>query len=152
MALFYQLSPLLVITPDFIACHASPPRTAVSRETLVNARQFPDVVHELTWGRRKTPNWPVGYSRSDVKRFRKSLGVEEARPFIVAHYPQSAQGTLWLDAGEIPNHHIVYSARSDRVALFTRIDGELLSQVYPVRQLRDALSKDTPQVMESGTP
>lgn len=137
MALFYQLSPLIVVTADFMACHASPPRTAISRETLINARQFPDLVHELTWGRLKTPSWPVGYSRGHVKRFRKSLGIEESRPFIVAHYPQSANSTLWLNAGEIPNHHIVFSARPDRVALFTRIDGELLSQIYPVKRLRD---------------
>jgi len=137
MAVFYQLSPLVVLSKDFIACHAGPPNAAVSRETLIDARQFPDIVHDLTWNRIKTPNWPVGYSRSQVKRFRKSLELDESLPFIVAHYPQSADGTLWMDAGDIANHHILFSARRNRVALFTRVDDELLPQIFPVKKLRD---------------
>lgn len=140
MIIFYQLCPLVVLSRDFLACHAGPPRTAINIETLVEARQFPELVHELTWSRLKTRHWPTGYSRAQVKRFRKSLGQEDSLPFIVAHYPQSADKTLWLNAGEIPNHHIVFSARRDRVGLFVRIDDELLPQVYPVRRLGDLAS------------
>lgn len=135
MGVFYQLSPLVVLSPDFLACHAGPPRSAVSAETLVEARQFPEIVHDLTWNRLKTPLWPAGYGKGQVKRFRKSLELNEATPFIVAHFPQDRTGTLWLNAGEIPNHHIVYSARTNQAGMFTRVDGVLVPQKWPVRKL-----------------
>jgi len=100
------------------------------------------MVHEMTWNRMKTKGWPLGYTRGDVKRFRKSLDLEETRPFIVAHYPQGPKGTVWLNAGEIPDHHIIYSARDDSVGLFTRIGGEMLSQVYPAESLLDVINRD----------
>jgi hypothetical protein len=89
-----------------------------SFESLVEARQFPKPVHELTWNRIKSKNWVVGYQRGDVKRFRKSLGLNDTVSFIVAHYPQNKKDNLWLNINEIPNHHIVFSARTDQVGLF----------------------------------
>ena len=135
MGVFYQLSPLVVLSPDFLACHAGPPRLAVTTETLVDARQFPEIVHDLTWNRLKTPVWPAGYGKGQVKRFRKSLELSEATPFIVAHFPQDRTGTLWLNAGEIPNHHIVFSARANQAGMFARVNGVLLPQKWPVRKL-----------------
>ena len=88
-----------------------------SFESLVEARQFPKPVHELTWNRIKSKNWVVGYQRGDVKRFRKSLGLNDTVSFIVAHYPQNKKDTLWLNINEILNHHIVFSARTDQVGL-----------------------------------
>jgi len=137
LALFYRQSPLLVLSEDFVACHAGPPCSKVSLETLIEARQFPKLVHELTWNRIKSRGWPLGYRRGDVKRFRKSLGLDESVHFIVAHYPQSKEGTLWLNVDEIPNHHILYSARSDQVGLFTRVNGEMTPQIYPAEPLLD---------------
>lgn len=135
MGIFYQLSPLVVLSADFLACHAGPPRSAVTIETLVEARQFPEIVRDLTWNRLKTPVWPAGYGKGQVRRFRKSLELSDSTPFIVAHYPQDRTGTLWLNAGEIAQHHILFSARTDQVALFTRVDGVLLPQKWPVRKL-----------------
>lgn len=140
LALFYRQSPLLVISDDFVACHAGPPRSRVSLDTLVEARQFPDLVHQLTWNRIKTKGWPLGYRHSDVKRFRKSLGFDENMPFIVAHYPQSREGTMWLNIDQIPNHHILYSARDEQVGLFTRVGGELVPQIYPAESLLDTIN------------
>ena len=92
-------------------------------------------MHDLTWNRLKTPLWPAGYGKGQVKRFRKSLELNEGIPFIVAHFPQDRTGTLWLNAGEIPNHHIVYSARTNQAGMFTRVDGVLVPQKWPVRKL-----------------
>jgi predicted phosphodiesterase len=138
--LFYHLSALVVMSDDFIACHAGPPCSKVSFETLVEARQFPKLVHELTWNRIKSKNWLVGYQRGDVKRFRKSLGLDDTVPFIVAHYPQNKKDTLWLNINEIPNHHIVFSARTDQIGLFKRVDWELIPQLYPAEPLIEAVN------------
>jgi len=135
LSLFYRQSPLLVLSEDFVACHAGPPCSNFSLEMLIEARQFPELVHELTWNRIKSRGWPLGYRRGDIKRFRKSLGLDESIPFIVAHYPQSKDGTLWLNVEGIPNHHILFSARSDQVALFTRVNGEMVPQIYPAERL-----------------
>jgi len=139
--LFYQQSPLLVLSPDFIACHAGPARRKISRQILVDAHQFPDIVHDLTWSRIRTPAFPGGYTPGDVRQFRKGLQVSSDIPFIVGHHPYTRDGTLWLNAGRINQHHIVFSARSDRVGIFTRIDGRMVPQIYPAEPLMDWLNQ-----------
>jgi len=59
----------------------------------------------------------------------------------VGHHPFSEDGTLWLNAGRINQHHIVISARSDRVGIFTRIDGKMVPQVLPSEPLLDWLNQ-----------
>ena len=135
MALFYQSSPVIVVGEDFIACHAGPPQKKVSLEKLVDARQFPELVHELTWNRVQTRRYPAGYSRADVRRFRKALGFEEDVAMIVGHYPLSEDQTVWLDVRNIEGHHIVFSALPDKIGVFTRIEGELTPIVYPDERL-----------------
>jgi hypothetical protein len=125
----------VVLARDFIACHAGPARRKISREILVDARQFPDIVHDLTWNRIRTPAFPAGYTGSHVRQFRKGLERDTDTPFLVGHHPCSADGTLWLNAGQINQHHIVISSRPDRVGIFTGIDGEMVPQIYPVEDL-----------------
>ncbi|MEA2079595.1 MAG: metallophosphoesterase, partial [Pseudomonadota bacterium] len=81
LELFYRQSPLVVVSQDFIACHAGPARNKISLETLVNVRQFPGIVHDITWNRIRSRRFPAGYTRSDVRRFRKGLGAESDTPF-----------------------------------------------------------------------
>jgi len=133
--LFYRQSPLVVLSDDFVACHAGPPKSRVTLDTLVEVRQYPNIVHDLTWNRVKTRGFPLGYTRGDVRRFRKSLDLDETIPFIVAHYPQSREETLWLDVEHIPHHHVLYSAQTDQLAVFTRVKGEMLAQIYPAEVL-----------------
>ncbi|MGD2137578.1 MAG: metallophosphoesterase [Gammaproteobacteria bacterium] len=135
LELFYRQSPLAVISPDFIACHAGPVRKKISLESLANIRQFPELVHEMTWSRLQTTSFPTGYTRSDVSRFRKGLEVGSETPFIVGHHPCTRDGTLWLDAGHIRHFHVVISSRTDRIGLFTRIDGRMVPQIYPAEDL-----------------
>ena len=141
LELFYRQSPLAVVTPDFIACHAGPMRSKCSPEMLINARQFPDFVHELTWNRARSARFPAGYSSGDVRRFRKSLQTDADITFIVGHYPRSPDGTLWLDVDNTQHHHVVMSCRLDKIGLFTRIDGTMVPQTYPTEALLEWLNE-----------
>ena len=143
MALFYRQSPLVVLAEDFVACHAGPPRSPVNLDMLVEVRQFPELVHDLTWNRVKTRGFPLGYTRREVRQFRRSLELDEHTPFVVAHYPQSKDGTFWPDVGGIANHHVVYSARQDRLAVYTRVQGEMISQIYASERLLGLANRST---------
>ena len=135
LELFYQQSPLLVVSKNFIACHAGPALRKISRQVLVDAHQFPDIVHDMTWSRLRTPGFPAGYTRSDVRQFRKGLGIDREIPFIVGHYPCSSDGTLWLNAGQIEQHHVVISSRPNCVGIFICLDGKMVPHIYPVEAL-----------------
>jgi hypothetical protein len=41
---------------------------------------------------------------------RRRLGVDPDTPFVVGHTPLSPDDTLWLDAGGIENHHVLFGA------------------------------------------
>jgi len=135
LAEFYQRSPLLVRAKGLIGCHAGPTHSKVSEEMLVDVRQYPGLVREITSTRTKTPVHPAGYTGGDVRRFRKALGADEETAFIVGHFPRSADETVWLDIEKIRNHHVIYSARINQVGVFTRIDGDMVPQVYPAESL-----------------
>ena len=135
LELFYQQSPLVVVSPDFIAAHAGPPRRKITLQTLVDARQFPDIVHDLTWNRIRTTAFPAGYTRADVRRFRKGLEADGDTPFIVGHHPYSREGTVWLNVAQIQQHHILISARSNEIGVISRIDDEMVPQIYPPEPL-----------------
>ena len=141
LELFYQLSPLLVLAKEFIACHAGPARRKISRQILVDVHQFPDIVHDMTWNRIRTTAFPAGYTRSDVRQFRKGLEVGSDIPFIVGHHPCSMDETLWLNVGQINQHHVVVSSRSDHIGIFTRIDGKMVPQIYPAEPLTTWLNE-----------
>ena len=147
LSLFYRQSPLVALSPDFLACHAGPPRRKTSREMLIEARQVPELVHELTWNRLKTKGFPMGYKRGDVKRFRKHLDLPEEHPFIVAHFPQDGKNTVWENVADIPAHHIVYSARAGEVAVFTCVDHQMLPIVMKSEPMRDAVNRRFDQTM-----
>lgn len=130
MQRFYSLCPLLLVSEDFVACHAGAPRTRFTRQMLVEARQYPDLIHELIWNRQKTPGHAGGYTGADVHRFLHVLGMPNDATLVVGHYPRSETGSVWLNAGGIARHHVVISANPDEVALLTRVDGEFVAQIY----------------------
>jgi hypothetical protein len=135
MGRFYQLSPLVALTPRFVACHAGPPGMTVSRAALVEARQNPRLVHDLTWRRLKTPAFPGGYGRGDVRRFLKSLKCDPDTVFLVGHYPLSDNDTLWTDIGNISGHHLIYSSAEEQVGVFAEVGERLVPMRYPVEPL-----------------
>jgi hypothetical protein len=141
LQLFYQQSPLLLISKDVIACHAGPARRKISRQILVDAHQFPDIIHDMTWNRIRTKAFPAGYTSGDVRQFRKGLEVDSDTPFIVGHHPCSIDETLWLNVAQTHQHHVVISSRPDRVGIFTAIDGRMVPQIYPAEPLTTWLNE-----------
>ena len=129
LELFYQQSPLLVLSKDFIACHAGPARRKISRQVMIDVHQFPDIVHDMTWSRIRTRGFPAGYTRSDVRQFRKGLEIDSELPFIVGHYPCTSDGTVWMNVGQVNQHHVVVSSRRDRVGVFICIDGTMVPHI-----------------------
>ena len=89
----------------------------------------------MTWNRIRTAGFPAGYTRRDIRLFRKGLDVGDDTPFIVGHHPCSADGTLWLNVADIDQYHVVISSRPDRVAAFIGIDGKMVPQIHPVEAL-----------------
>jgi len=133
LEVFYRQLPLVAVSKEFVACHAGPPRVKISREMLVDVRRFPGLVHEMTWTRLRTPGYPAGYTKGDVRRFRKSLGLSKDVPFVVGHYPRDRVSTLWLNVAHIPQHHIAYCAMPEKLAVFSRVDGLMVPEIHPVR-------------------
>jgi hypothetical protein len=132
---FFGLSPLIALSDDFVACHAGPPRTPVSFEKLVDARRYPDLQDELLWTRQQTPGFPSGYTASDVRRFRRALGLSADAALIVGHYPRDSVRTIWLGAGNIRGHHVLYSSRAVEVGVIARVNGELVPLIYEAEPL-----------------
>lgn len=130
LATFYELCPLVAVGEEFVACHAGPIRKRVSRDQLINVRQSPQLVHDLMWNRVKSPGFPSGYGRGDVKRFRKSLELPKKTDFVVGHYVLSEDETIWRNVMGIKGHHIIYSAELSRVGVFTRVGGIIVPQIY----------------------
>lgn len=141
LELFYRRSPLVVVSRDFVACHAGPPRTRISKQTLIDIRRFPKLLRELTWTRVQTTTHPAGYTRRDVRQLRQALGLPDTAAVIVGHFPVSKVGAVWRHVGNIRNHHIVYSANPREIGLFTRVSGKLVAQTYPAEACSDWLNR-----------
>lgn len=131
----FELLPYVVKTDDFIATHAGPTRSRGTLQDLIDIRDHPHLAWQLTWNRLRQPTRPAGYTKKDVKAFRARLGVKKGTPLIVSHTPLSLDGTVWPNAGEIKNHHIVYSANQDRFAVFIRAGRDMIPLEYPVERV-----------------
>ncbi len=127
---FYLRSPLIAFSSRFVACHAGPPNNKVSKKELINAKHNPELTYQLLWNRQQSVSFPAGYTRKEVQRFRKSLGLEPHTPFIVGHSPFSKEKTTWCHIGGIKNHHLVTSARPDQVGVFVLINGDMEPQSF----------------------
>ena len=133
---FYGLLPYVVATPDFVACHAGPPLDRVSRDRIIEIHRYPNLRHQMTWNRVQRAGHPAGYGKREVKTLRKAVGLSGRSPLIVSHQPKQGEATVWMGFENVKKHHVVYSARRDKIGVFTRIRGEMVPLVYPA----DALS------------
>ena len=127
---FYDLLPYVAVSGDFAACHAAAPKTKVTLDMLINARQYPGLIKELTCNRLYAPNRPAGYTKGDVKRLRKTLDLAEDAELFVGHTPLTRHDTLWLDVAGIKNHHVVFSGNRPWIGVFTRIGDRLVPLRY----------------------
>jgi hypothetical protein len=135
MKRFYELLPYVAYSRHFVACHAAPPVSSTSLDEMINIRKNPKLYKELADNRLRQANRPSGYAGSDVKRFRKCLGLAKKTPVIVGHTPMSVDDTLWENVGEIKNHYIVYSSDSRWVGLMAQIGDRLYPFRYPVESM-----------------
>ena len=139
---FYELLPYVVMSQDFVACHAAPIRTHFNKEMLINIYEHKGLVRELTRNRLRRRDFPAGYHKADVYHFKKELGVSEHTQFLVSHSPLNRTDPLWREAGRIPDHHIVFSANIPWVGMFSRINGHILPLSYhrePIGELLDTI-------------
>jgi hypothetical protein len=141
MQRFYDLLPFVVVSPDFFSAHAAPPRSKVSRKMLVDIHRYPGLAGELVNNRMQGPNRMSGYTKGDVRRFRKALDLPAEMPFIVGHTPMDQTETYWLNIGGAENHHVLFSANDSWVGVFTRIGNKMWPLRYPSEPLRDLLNK-----------
>ncbi len=135
MEIFYNHLPLTIMSKHFLACHAGPPRAKTSKENIVNIADAPDLANELITSRIQRTHYLGGYSKSDVKQFRKCLGLPKKTPFIVGHTPLDPFGSVWINAGTIKNHHIIYSAHTDGPSLFIGLEDKFIPVSFPKEPL-----------------
>ncbi len=137
LAEFFELLPYVLRSKHCIACHGGPPRSDMTVSDLVNIRSRHRLGQEIIWNRVRRPNHPGGYSKRHVSALRSRLGVDQDTAFIVGHTPLSPDGTLWLDVGNIPNHHIVYSANPHNLAVFVGLGDDMVPLEYSAEALLD---------------
>jgi hypothetical protein len=137
---FYELLPFVAVGRGFIACHAGPPTGTVSRKRLIQLRSHPRLAQQITWGRVRSPRRPGGYAKRDVRALQKALGHDKPSITLVSHDPGPDREVVVLNRGGIKRHHLVYSARPDRVGVFTRHGPTLAPLVYPARRDFHSLS------------
>ncbi len=145
MERFYNLLPSVVLSRSFIACHAGPSRRKVSRNKLINLHNYPKISKDLTDSRLKRPHYLAGYSKSNVRHFRKNLGMPKHTPFIVGHTPIDPSGSVWRNVADIKGHHIIYSGKPTGPSLFMEIDNKMIPLTYsaePVSRLISRISAE----------
>jgi len=140
LAKFFDLLPYVVRSEQFVACHGGPPCSEFVPSDLVNIRSKNRLAQEIVWNRIRRHNRPIGYARRHVEALRAKLGVDQKIPLVVGHSPQSEQETLWLNAGGIPNHHIVYSANPHNLAVFIGLNGDCFPLEYHAEPLLDLIN------------
>jgi hypothetical protein len=141
----FELLPYLARSTDFVACHGGPPRRKTSLGELIDIRSHPRLAQELIWNRMRRTGRPGGYAKRDVKMLREAIGAKKGTAFIVSHTPLSRTGTIWTDVGEVPGHHIMFSANPTKLAIFIRSGGEMIPLEYsgePLLDFANALDVD----------
>ena len=141
MAVFYDQIPYIAYSKNFLACHAGPPTRSTSRKQLINIRNYPKLMHELTNNRIRRPNKPVGYFKSEVKKFRKYFGLNSDTPVIVGHTPLTCDETLWERVGEIDNHYVIYGSYDEWVGVMAQVGDRVYPFRYPVEHLIPLINK-----------
>lgn len=107
-------------------------------------------MEEMTCNRLYRPNRLAGYTKGDVKRFRKSLELGKNAELFVGHTPLTRHDTLWMNVGGIAHHDVVFSGNIPWIGLFTQVNGQMIPMKYrsePLLQIINGLdiqSEDTP--------
>ena len=143
MEKFYAALPYVVISDDFVACHAAPIKTRFDHDGLVNIYRNQELVRELTSNRLRRRTSPAGYAGADVRHFRETLKLPEDQIFFVSHSPLDRESAQWLEAGGIKNHHIVFSANIPWIGVFTKVQHRMIPLSYYREELLPLVSGKT---------
>jgi hypothetical protein len=66
---------------------------------------------------------------------RARLELDPGTPLIVGHTPLTVDDTLWLNAGGIADHHVLFGADSDWLGVIAQVGTRLIPLRYPVEPL-----------------
>ncbi len=124
---FFLALPYIVKGDTFIASHAAPTRGPVSYETLVDLAKLDGYAYEVTHNRVIRPGFSMGYTKGDIKNFRRVLGVKKGTPFMVGHTRPSEDGGVWQNFVKIKNYTIVYSSGLTRYGLMVGHNGGFIA-------------------------
>ena len=97
---------------------------------------------DLLTKRLQTSNRMAGYNKSDIKKLRHCLNVEEKTPFIVGHTPMDDEETLWENVGGISRHTIVYAGNLEKVGAMVQMGKNMYALTYPVEPLTELVSNE----------
>ncbi|MEW8441040.1 MAG: metallophosphoesterase [Candidatus Thiodiazotropha taylori] len=137
---FYELLPFVVLSKSYVACHAAPPRGKVDMDMLINIHKYPGLIREVTCNRLSRPNRPAGYTKGDVKRFRRTLKLSGKAELFVGHTPLTRHDTLWSNVGGIEHHDVVFSGNIPWIGVYTSANGEMIPLRYRSESLLPILN------------
>ncbi|TKB10652.1 metallophosphoesterase [Desulforhopalus sp. IMCC35007] len=140
MTHFYNNLAYVVCSTDYLCCHAGPPRSKVTRAEIINMTSDSPLIKEMTQNRLQRSNHLGGYNKSDVKQFRKALEIAPKATFFVGHTPMDPFGSYWLNAGNIKNHHVIYSAHDDGPSIFIRTAHRFMPISFPAEPLTEFIN------------
>lgn len=135
MQIFYDHLPYLAFSPHFIACHAGPPKFAVDKQELINIYEHPKLMKELTNNRVNSSRRHGGYTASDIKKLRKTLGVHGKAPLICGHTPISDDDTVWTNVGNIEGHYILSASHEKYVGVMIQLGTTFHPFTYPAEPI-----------------
>lgn len=141
MEKFYESLAYVIKSSTFVACHAGPSHKKITRNKLINLHTHPKITKDIVSSRLKRPNYLAGYSKSDVKRFRKGLEMPKGTPFIVGHTPIDPSGSIWRNVADIKGHHIIYSGRPSGPSVFVQVNNKMIPISYPAEPLIKLIGK-----------
>ena len=141
MIRFYDLLAYVAKSNAFVCCHGGPPMKKITREKLINIDSHPKIGRSILTSRVKRANSLSGYTKSDIKRFRKGLGLSKNTPVIVGHTPLDPFGSIWQNVGDINEHHIIYSGHEKGPSLFIRVQTKMIPLRYPAEPLQKIINK-----------
>ncbi len=151
MERFYNALPYAALSSQYFACHAGAPTCKISRQRLINIRQHPELEHQIVSVRPQKKKALSGYGHADIKRARKQLELDPETPFVVGHTPLSDGDTMWLNAGDIPNHHVLFGACPTEVGVIVFTNKRFLPLRYPAEPLQAMINEIRQETSGTGT-
>jgi hypothetical protein len=137
---FHESLPVFIIGEGYVITHAGPPHGGISRDELVNIKDYPEKLHQLLWNRvneyHGNPSLKE-YGERDIRLALELLEVPPDSHFIVGHNPLWNDGNkigVWLNVIGIKNHHILYSGYGSQAPYVTFVAGEMRVRTAAIKK------------------